>query len=90
MSFFLLCLLVEITFCLLFLAKHFGKKSWTLLPPLPTGCGGSHLVSLQHFPLRTVFLILLVSSLEQGNSNPVDALTCSPSPAAKSAAAAHL
>ena len=96
MSFFLLCVLVEIIICLHFLTKHFReknktkqnkKKNWPLLLPLPTGHPGSHLVSLQGFPLSTLFFILLVSSLEEGNSNPVHVLTCSSSPVAKSAAA---
>lgn len=41
MSFFQLCLLVEIVFCLLILTKHFGGKNWPPPSPLPTGHTGS-------------------------------------------------
>lgn len=41
MSFFLLCLLVEIIFHLLILTKHFGGKNWPPLPLLPTGHSGT-------------------------------------------------
>lgn len=71
MSFFLVGLLVEIIICLHFFLTKYSreKKNWSLPPPLPTGHPGSHLVSLQGLPLRTPFSILLVSSLEEENSN---------------------